>query len=401
MQFIKKSTFLIASIGLFAGHFSLASPQLSQGSVNTINGSITGNNTSNVVVGLDGLTSVLNWDSFNTEQLEKVTFNMRVGGKVLNFINDSGRTVFNGFLSANNGSVFLVNPNGIEFGAGSSVTVLNGSFVASSLTISADDFENNNYQFTTGSSKGVVINRGTILASHVGLIGNSVVNQGFVNAISFSGESSVNLIAGEAATLTFDSAGLMQFEITEAVTENLADPASNNNAIEHSSGRISANQVLLSAKTAAGVFDNAINSQGRLEATRINNQGGIVRLRSEGALTGEDINVDLDRVASSVETIIVSIPTVTPAPQPDGGNNLPVNPPSPPSGGDGDGVTPLPQPEPEQDQNIASANLNTLNANSNNPGNNTNIAASAAISLGLFSVESSGIRLPADQQEEF
>lgn len=382
MQFIKNSSFVIASTWVLTSNIALAGPDLSQASIDTINGSITGNNTSAVTVGLNDSSSVLNWNSFNTAQLETVTFNLPTNGKVLNLINDPNRTIFNGVLTANNGSVFLVNPNGIEFGSNSIVTVLNGSFVASSLVISAEDFNNNNYQFSTGASKGVIINSGTIIASHVGLIGNSVANQGFINAISFNGESSVNLIAGEATTLTFDSSGLMQFEITEAVTENLADPASNNNAIEHgSAGRISANQVLLSAKTAAGVFDNAINSTGKLEATSINNQGGVVQLRSEGAMAGEDISVDLGRVESSVETIIVSIPT-EPSPEPSDGTD--------------EGT-----PSEQLATNLASANLNTLNANSNAPGNDNSVIASTSTSLGLYSVEESGIRLPADQQDGF
>ena len=388
MQSIKNYSFVVFGTCLLASHIALASPELSQASANTINGSISGNNTSAVTVNLNGASSVLNWNSFNTAQSETVSFNMPANGKVLNLINDPSRTIFNGILTANNGSVFIVNPNGIELGGTSKVTVPNGSFVASSLVISAEDFNNNNYQFSTGASKGVVINSGTIFASHVGLIGNSVVNQGFVNAFSFSGESSANLIAGEAVTLTFDNAGLMQFEITDAVTENLGDPASNNNAIEHSAGRLSANQVLLSAKTAAGVFDNAINSLGKLEATSINNQGGIVRLRSEGALIGEDINVDLNRVTSSVDTFIVSIPTTFPAPNPD--DNIP-----------NDDSNNDDTPDNENESSPALANLNTLNANSNSPGINNEVAPNAAISLGLYSVEESGIRLPADQQDDY
>lgn len=400
MQHLKSSTLLLATTAVL-NSFCIASPELSNSSVNALNGSITGNNTSNVTVNLNDAQTVLNWNNLSTAELERVTFNMQSNGRVLNLISGP-RTVFNGFLTANQGSVFMVNPNGITFGSNAIVNVSNGSFVASSLTITPEDFDNSNYQFTAGTDKGVIINSGTIIASHVGLIGNSVVNQGTINAFTLTG-SSASLIAGEAVTMTFDSSGLMQFEITEAVTENLNDPASNNNAIEHSSGRISASHVLLSAKTAAGIFDQAINSNGKLEAKAISNQGGIVRLISEGPANGQDISVNLDKVESSVDTIIISIPDpVDPTPAPtnpivDGGETPPAT--------DGNTEQPTTPTPPEtivaQQEDEPQADLNTLNANNGAPGNDNNVVASTSTSLGLYSVEDSGIRLPADQQDEF
>ena len=79
-----------------------------------------------------------------------------------------------------NGNIFLVDPAGILFGAGSQINV--NQLVASSLDILNQDFLDGNYEFVAGSADaGAVVNKGTILANEgVALIGRKILNTGTI-----------------------------------------------------------------------------------------------------------------------------------------------------------------------------------------------------------------------------
>jgi len=129
--------------------------------------------------------AIINWNNFNTSATQSVTFNQSLGGElsslsaVLNRINSGAvPTQFNGALNAN-GHVFIVNPAGVIFGAGSMVDV--AQLVASSLDIADGDFLAGNYEFHAGGANGAVINNGAISASEgAALIGKRVLNAGTI-----------------------------------------------------------------------------------------------------------------------------------------------------------------------------------------------------------------------------
>jgi len=107
--------------------------------------------------------TIMKWSNFNTVAGESVNFSQSgvSGASVLNRIS-GGKTQFDGILnSAPDMSIFMINPAGIVFGAGSSVNV--GALVASSLDISDPDFLSGNYNFTGGAGAGQVENQGTIM----------------------------------------------------------------------------------------------------------------------------------------------------------------------------------------------------------------------------------------------
>ena len=82
--------------------------------------------------------AVLNWQSFSIAQGEAVRFAQPNSSSVaLNRVTGPDPSSILGSLSAN-GKVFLVNPNGILFGANAQVNV--GGLVASTLNISDADF---------------------------------------------------------------------------------------------------------------------------------------------------------------------------------------------------------------------------------------------------------------------
>jgi filamentous hemagglutinin family protein len=138
--------------------------------------------------------AVLRWNNFNTTTLQSITFQQYKSGSlnsnsaVLNKIISGNPTTFYGSLTAN-GRVFIVNPAGVLFGAGSSVNV--SQLIASGLDMSESDFHNyavhgGDLIFSQPSScySGKVENRGTINGSQaVYLVGKDVINSstGIIN----------------------------------------------------------------------------------------------------------------------------------------------------------------------------------------------------------------------------
>src|ERR1019366_2867099 len=109
-----------------------------------------------------------------------------------------------GHLDAN-GQVYLINPNGIIFGASAQVNV--GGLVASTLDFSNSSLGSSTRSFG-GDGAGSIVNQGTINATnggYVALIGNRVTNQGVITAQL----GTVALGAGSALTLTFNGNSLV------------------------------------------------------------------------------------------------------------------------------------------------------------------------------------------------
>lgn len=215
----------------------------------------------------------INWQSFDVAAQERVIFNQPSASSVaLNRILAQDPSQIHGSISAN-GRVFLINPNGIIFGASSRINV--GSLVASSLDI-ADLDATGRYVFSTDASRsGAISNSGRITAADGGsvtLLGGSVLNNGLIVA----DYGSVNLGAGRAATLHFDGDGLVRFQIDAGLLEA---PAGVDAAVSNA-GEILANggQVLLTARAANDVIARAVNNEGLIRAARVENVGGRIRL---------------------------------------------------------------------------------------------------------------------------
>jgi len=106
--------------------------------------------------------TILSWQSFSIGKNELVQFAQpSAAAVVLNRVWGGNPSIILGQLRAN-GQVFLINPNGILFGAGSQINV--GGFVATTLPLSTRDFLTRNYQFQQDHAHGLssVVNRGRI-----------------------------------------------------------------------------------------------------------------------------------------------------------------------------------------------------------------------------------------------
>jgi filamentous hemagglutinin family protein len=158
--------------------------------------------------------TILNWQSFNIGAGELTRFQQQSAlSAVLNRVTGGNPSSILGTLSSN-GRVFLVNPHGIVFGAGS--TINTAGFVASTLNISDADFLAGRLKFD-GGGNGVLRNEGAIRASgDIFLVGPQIENAGLIR----SDNGSVVLAAGQSVTITSPDAQGVQFALqapTDAV----------------------------------------------------------------------------------------------------------------------------------------------------------------------------------------
>jgi filamentous hemagglutinin family protein len=206
----------------------------------------------------------LSWQSFNTTSQETVNFIQPSATAIaVNRIADTNPTQFFGRLNAN-GQVYLVNPNGILFGAGSQVNV--GALVASTLDFNDSSLGDTSRTFSGGGS-GRVTNQGSITAAaggHVALIGNKVGNQGDISAPG----GTVSLAAGSEVTLTFDRNRLLSVQVDRSTLDNLAE----NGGLLRADG----GTVLMSAGAKDAVLASAVNNTGIVEARSVRNVNGTI-----------------------------------------------------------------------------------------------------------------------------
>lgn len=216
--------------------------------------------------------AIVNWQSFSIAGNEAVAIRQPGADSVLlNRVQGNNASTIAGQLSAN-GKVFLVNPAGVLFAPGASVSV--GSLVASTLEIRDADFLAGTYRFA-GTSLASVHNGGTITAAQggtVALLGGQVSNDGTITARM----GTVALAAGSGVTLDFAGDGLTRVRIDEAAAQALLANA----------GQLVADggQVVLSARAANALADSVLNQNGIVRARSIAERGG--RIVLDGGETG-------------------------------------------------------------------------------------------------------------------
>ncbi len=215
--------------------------------------------------------AVINWQDFSVGAGHAVRFDQPNASSVtLNRVVGTTASLIDGALSAN-GRVFLVNPNGVLFGAGAQVEV--GGLVASTLALRDADFLAGNYVFD-GAGAGIVANHGRIVAvgdgqgGFITMLAAQVVNEGTLQA----DRGSVALVAADRVTL--DLGGLVGVTVERGSLAALVD---NGGAIRADGGR-----VYLTARAADELASAAINHDGVIEArTLVTGEKGEVLLLAD------------------------------------------------------------------------------------------------------------------------
>ena len=274
-----RSRYLSAAVSAVLS-FAAASTQAGPQSGNVTQGAATISTPAGNITQIDQTTNSvsIDWQSFDVAANESVNFNQPSASSVaMNRILTQDPSQILGSINAN-GRIFLLNPNGIIFGASARVNV--GSLVASSLDLTDADAAAGRYSFATAAERsGAVINNGTLTAASGGsitLLGGSVLNTGLIVA----DYGTVNLGAGRAATLSFDGDGLMRFQIDAGLltdTDGVSAAVNNSGEIAAAGG-----QVVLTAQQASDVVAQAVNNDGVIRASRVENTGGVIRLVGSG-----------------------------------------------------------------------------------------------------------------------
>lgn len=208
----------------------------------------------------------LQWQSFNIPKGEVVQFVQPSRTAIaLNRVLGAEPTWIAGQLLAN-GQVFLINPLGIVFAPGSSVSV--GGLVASTLPLTDAQFIAQDFRFT-GTQAGEVLNQGTIQttdAGSVALLGARVTNEGRITAP----RGRVTLAAGQSVWLDVLGDALLHVVVQQGQA----------NAQVVNAGLLQAQggQVLLTTQSVSDSLANAVNNKGIIQAQTWSNVNGSIKL---------------------------------------------------------------------------------------------------------------------------
>ncbi|MBU1329612.1 MAG: filamentous hemagglutinin N-terminal domain-containing protein [Gammaproteobacteria bacterium] len=256
---------LATSLALTGPAFAADLP--SGGQVVSGSGSISQPNSQQMVIDQASNKLAIDWQSFDIGTGNKVTFNQPGTDSIaLNRVLGADGSKIMGQLDAN-GRVFIVNPNGVLFGAGAQVNV--GGLVASTLDLSVSDFEAGNYAFKGDGSNASVINNGRISAADggsVALLGGTVSNNGVIVA----NQGTVALAAGNGVTLDFAGDGLLSVQVDEAVKDALVE---NRQLIQADGGN-----VILTASAADALLQTVVNNTGVIQARTLGEKEGKIVL---------------------------------------------------------------------------------------------------------------------------
>ena len=235
---------------------------------------VSGLGTSHVTIDQASQHAVINWQQFNIAPNEVTQFNQpNVQSIALNRIFDQSPSQIFGSLRAN-GSVILLNRNGILFGPNAQVDV--GGLIASSLNLTNANFLAGHYLFQGTGIEGLVKNMGAIQGSHNGvyLLAPNVENSGVIA----SPGGNIVLAAGAKAFLSNrpDGRGFL------AELSNPLGQAVNVKDLIADGGTI----------TLAG---RVVNQAGVIKADSVREQNGKIELLASEAVTLRDGSRTLSR----------------------------------------------------------------------------------------------------------
>jgi filamentous hemagglutinin family protein len=248
---------------------------------------VTGAGTGNVIVNQSSGSAIINWNTFNVGVGESVRFNQPSSSAIaLNRVTGGlGPSEILGTITAN-GRVFIINADGVLFGAGAVVNT--AGFLASTHDIRNSDFMAGRMNFTIpGRPDASIVNLGRITATSGGfaaLVAPGVRNSGTITATL----GTVGLAAsGNGFTLDLYGDRLITLSVNDQVASKVIDVATGQplKSLVTNTGKLSANggRVELTAAAARTVVDSVINTSGIIQANSIGRKNGMIVL---GGATG-------------------------------------------------------------------------------------------------------------------
>jgi len=227
--------------------------------------SISGLGSSQVTILQKTPSAIFNWKQFNIAPNEVTRFVQPGASAIaLNRIFDANPSQIFGSLQAN-GSVILLNPNGVLFGPGAQVNV--SGLTASSLNLSDADFLKGQYRFAGTGAEGPVKNAGTITTPSGGfvyLLAPNVENSGLIQ----TPEGQIILAAGSTAYLSQNPDG-------QGLLVELKAPA----------GEALNLQSLIADGGTINMFGRVVNQTGLIQANSVQEKEGKIELFASDQLT--------------------------------------------------------------------------------------------------------------------
>ncbi len=247
-----------------------------------------------MTVSQDGRNAVAEWNSFDVGEKAWVYFNQKgnTDWKILNRIYDVNPSRIFGRVTGD-GSVYLINQNGILFGRGSSINV--HSLVASALNVDNNDFldqqQDTALSFTMenyaglnnwDSNNSIISNEGEISVELID--GEKVIRNGSVFLMAPHVENSGTIVApfGQVALVAADEVQLEQDTTPEYTNEKIIRLTGDAGyAVNREQGKIVADNGL------AGLYGAVVNQEGLIRSvTSVYHRGRIQLRASEKITTG-------------------------------------------------------------------------------------------------------------------
>ncbi|MFC1808313.1 filamentous hemagglutinin N-terminal domain-containing protein, partial [Candidatus Omnitrophota bacterium] len=243
--------------------------------------------------------AIIDWNQFSIASPETVNFMQPSQTSVaLNRVTGGSISEIFGALNAN-GEVWLINPNGIVFGANSRINA--AGFMASTLNINDQDFLNGSWNFNKSSQvDGYIINKGSLAVKdggYIALLSDVVRNEGVIEARL----GKVVLASGEKITVELDSEGTVSVAIDDLVDDS--DFRAENSIMNKGVILADGGTVNLTAGVLNGIFENAVNNEGIIRANSLVNKNGAVYLIAHGedALVANSGTIDVSATESGAD----------------------------------------------------------------------------------------------------
>ena len=220
--------------------------------------------------------SIIEWDGFSIGKGETTEFVMPGRGSAsLNRVTGPGASAIEGALKAN-GTVWLINQNGILFGPDSVVDV--GGLLASTLDVSDDQFLAGGAFTLAGSSAASVVNMGRINIADGGeayLVAQNVENHGVIGGF----DTKIALVGASEVLIQPGKFGMGNITVTGTPQGG---------AHVTNTGVIQGAEVHLEAHN-NNVFGMAVQNDGIVRAQTVDRSGGRVVLRSNAGIANNGL----------------------------------------------------------------------------------------------------------------
>lgn len=257
----------------------------SGGTVTHGSATINGQGTSSVTINQSSNRAVINWNDFSVGKGETTTFVQPGKNSVAyNRVIGANPSQILGTVNAN-GKIILSNKNGVVFGKGSKVDA--AGLVATTHDANSNEFmAGGKLRFNDGGNRNAaIVNEGNITIRDSGVaafVAPNVRNAGVIAADL----GTVAMGAANGFSLDLYGDKLVSFGLGDDITQTLTTADGTPvKALVENSGVVNAGggTILLTARAARDVMNQAVNVTGSLKASSAKKQGGKIILSSSNA----------------------------------------------------------------------------------------------------------------------